>query len=133
MENERKFPMRNYNSELSRLFKQKMDQLGIHTYQELADKSGVKLRRTYTDFFVGKCALTKEMLENTFKVLEIPIEDLEKYVEPVIKYKIIPIDPNGRTNGRDNYRQTQEYKEYHKQYYKEYYKNVTKPRKENQK
>lgn len=130
MAKRRKFPMKNYNSELARLFKKRMDELEIYTWGELEQKVGMKQVRAYTDFFSGQQYLTKDVLEKTFEVLGIPIEDLEKYVTPITKYKIIPIDPNGKTCGRENYRQTEEYKQYQHNFYKRHYREVIKPRRE---
>ena len=84
----RKIPMKNFNSDLSAIFKNRLDKLGYSTWKELTDKLGLDNPRSFIDFFNGKQCLSKEVLENTFSLLGIPQELLEIYAEPTTKYKI---------------------------------------------
>ena len=84
----RKIPMKNFDSDLSVIFKNRLDKLGYSTWKELTDKLELDNPRSFIDFFNGKQCLSKETLEKTFNLLEIPIELLNLYTEPIVKYKI---------------------------------------------
>ena len=89
MENKiRKIPMKNFRSDLACIFKSRLDRFGYSSWQELADKVGIESGRCYIDFFMGKQTLSKEVLEKTFEVLDIPIETLEFYVDKHVRYSI---------------------------------------------
>ncbi len=75
-------------SDLLAIFKNRLDRYGYKTWKELTDKVGIENKRAFIDFFNGKQCLTREQLEKTFEILEIPIELLELYTEKIIKYKI---------------------------------------------
>ena len=83
--NKRKIPMKNFNSDLSLIFKNRLDKLGYSTWKELTDKLGLDNPRSFVDFFNGKQCLSKEVLKNTFSLLDIPQELLEIYAEPISK------------------------------------------------
>lgn len=84
----RKINMKNFNNDLSCIFKNRLDKFGISTWKELTEKLNIENPRTFVDFFNGKQCISKEILEKTLIFLQIPTELLNIYTEPVIKYKI---------------------------------------------
>ena len=88
--NKRKIPIKSFKnkSDLLTIFKNRLDNFGYSTWKELTDKLKMDNPRAFIDFFNGKQALNKHDLEFAFELLEIPIELLELYTEPVIKYRI---------------------------------------------
>lgn len=84
----RKISIKNFSSDLVVIFKAKLDKKGYCTWKEFTDDIGVDNSRAFVDFFMGKQCLSKEVLKKAFQVLEIPMQLLEIYTEPVIKYKI---------------------------------------------
>lgn len=84
----KRIPMRNFNSDLSCIFKNRLDKLGYSTWKELTDKLELDNPRTFVDFFNGKQCISKDVLIKTFEILDIPIELLDLYTEKIVKYKI---------------------------------------------
>ena len=84
----RKIPMKGIKSDLAWIFKSRFDRLGFSTWKEFTDKLGLENPRTFIDFFNGGQCISKETLEKAFKELNIPLQLLEIYTEPVIKYKV---------------------------------------------
>ena len=84
----RKIPMKNFRSDLACIFKKRIDEKGYKTWEELTNELGLDNKRTFVDFFNGKQCIPKEVLEQTFELLDIPKEYLDTMVEKVIKYKI---------------------------------------------
>lgn len=84
----RKINMKSFNSDLAYIFKSRLDKFEISTWEELTNKLEIENPRTFIDFFNGKQCIKKEYLEKAFILLEIPMELLNLYVEPVTKYKI---------------------------------------------
>lgn len=76
------------SDELKKIFKAKLIFKGYNTWKELINVIGEENQRCFTDWFNGKQALSKDVLEKTFEILDIPLELLDVYAEPVIKYKI---------------------------------------------
>lgn len=75
-------------SDLLAIFKNRLDRYGYKTWKELTNKVDIENERAFIDFFNGKQCLTREQLERTFEILEIPIELLGLYTEKIVKYKI---------------------------------------------
>ena len=84
----RKIPMKNFNSELSCIFKAKLDQKGYSTWKEFVDDIGCENPRTFIDFFNGKQCISKEVMERAFEKLGIDKELIKFFTVEVIKYKI---------------------------------------------
>lgn len=84
----KRIPIKNFSSDLVVIFKAKLDKKGYCTWKEFTEGIGVDNPRAFVDFFMGKQCLSKEILEKAFQELEIPIQLLDLYAEPVTKYKI---------------------------------------------
>lgn len=84
----KRIPIKNFSSDLVVMFKFKLDKKGYCTWKEFTDDIGVDNPRAFVDFFMGKQCLPKEVLDKAFQVLEIPMDLLNIYTEPVVKYKI---------------------------------------------
>ena len=88
MNKKRKINMKNFNSDLSCIFKSRFDKLGYSTWKEFTDELGLDNPRAFIDFFNEKQCLSKEILEKAFEILNINLKLLELYTEPIIKYRI---------------------------------------------
>lgn len=84
----RKIPMKNFNSDLSRIIKSRLDKREISTWKELTDMLNIENPRTFIDFFNGKQCVKKEDIDKLFEFLEIDERIKDIYLEPVIKYKL---------------------------------------------
>lgn len=128
----RKIPLRNFKTELALIFKKRLDELGYSTWKQLTDKLGLNNPRSFIDFFNGRQCLSKEIIEKTFEILDIPKELIDLYAEPIIKYRIRINDDTSSFKSEEE--RKQHIKENRQEYQHNYYMRVTKrKRKEREK
>ena len=78
-----------YRNDLATIFKVNLDKKGFSSWEQFTDEIGVDNRRTFIDWFNGKQAVKKEVLEKAFDILGINKELIKIYCKEEVKYTLL--------------------------------------------